>query len=542
MDASGFDLRAKLSRFDPSLFADVPRALLNAELTARGEVKPQPTAEVAFSLHDSRFDNKPLTGQGRVKLLADRLAQADVTLNLAGNGARASGAFGRRGDQLSIAIDAPRLASLGHGLAGTIKGEAVLVGTLAQPAGRIDLVGDKLALPGDQHLAHLSVKGELRDGVDGRFSVRAQVLQYRSSERTLADKVELSADGTRHDHVLKAHGRLGGDRDFVIEAAGAMQAGPAWKGTLRTLNLAGKPPLRLLAPVTLEAAPARVALGPAICAATPRRSRSRSWCGRPGRWSRADRSGEYPSVSAPTKSRKPCSSARISSWAASGRFRLGEHADGTVRLSRESGDLVLGGEQPVAAGLSVLEARITALNDRLGWSLEAAGSRLGQISGAGTALAERSGDSWRLVPNAPVTGAVRASMPSIQWLGSLIDPDLKLDGALRAQIAITGTGAQPRGKGTIRGEKLTVASVEYGTRLSDGELRVAFDEERVRLEALAFTSINRVKPRERRIDVAALTERPGRLSASGDLELASGRGHLRATRRGWRWPSARTVG
>ena len=496
-------------------------------VTARGEVKPQPTAEVAFSLRDSRFDSKPLTGEGRVKLLADRLAQADVTLNLAGNRARAIGAFGRRGDQLLIAIDAPRLAALGHGLAGAIKGEAVLVGTLAQPAGRIDLVGDKLALPGDQHLAHLSVKGELRDGVDGRFSVRAQLLQYRSSERTLADKLELSADGTRHDHVLKANGRLDGDRDFIVEAAGAMQAGPAWKGTLRTLNLTGKPPLRLLAPVTLEAAPARVALGPADLRSDAAQIQIKELVWTPRTLvTRGQIRGIPVGLGSDTKEKAMLVSEDLKlggEW----QIRLGDHADGTVRLSRESGDLVLGGEQPVAAGLSVLEARITALNDRLGWSLEAAGSRLGQISGAGTALAERSGGSWRLVPNAPVTGAVRASMPSIQWLGSLIDPDLKLDGALHAQVAITGTGAQPRGQGTIRGEKLTAASVEYGTRLADGDLRVAFDEERVRLEALAFTSVNRVKPRERRIDVAALTERPGRLSASGDLELASGRGHLR---------------
>ncbi|MGB0126873.1 MAG: translocation/assembly module TamB domain-containing protein, partial [Rhodocyclaceae bacterium] len=175
---------------------------------------------------------------------------------------------------------------------------------------------------------------------------------------------------------------------------------------------------------------------------------------------------------------------------------------------------------------SRLEAVLHADRNRVAWSLDAAGSRLGQISGAGTALVQRAG-GWRLVPSAALSGAVSAEIPSIAWLGQWLDPDLKLDGAVRARFDITGTGARPRGRGTIQGDQLAAASVEYGTRLADGELRVDFDDERVRLEKLSFSTVERVEPREGRIDTTTLTNRPGKLSASGELELVSAKGNLR---------------
>jgi translocation and assembly module TamB len=45
-------------------------------------------------------------------------------------------------------------------------------------------------------------------------------------------------------------------------------------------------------------------------------------------------------------------------------------------------------------------------------------------------------------------------------------------------------------------------------------------------ESLRFASVNSVKPREGRIDYAGLTARPGSVSASGELQLATGRGTL----------------
>ena len=72
------------------------------------------------------------------------------------------------------------------------------------------------------------------------------------------------------------------------------------------------------------------------------------------------------------------------------------------------------------------------------------GSRLGSVSGAGTALAERAADgSVRLVPGAPLLGSARLDIPSIAWAGPLADQNLKTDGSLKGEFTLAGTPAQP---------------------------------------------------------------------------------------------------
>jgi translocation and assembly module TamB len=521
-----FEVRGSLAQFDPSLFADVPRANLNADLSARGQLKPKPVVDGQFSLKDCQFDGKPLAGRGSLQLMEDRLAAADIALDLAGNRATAQGAFGRPGDRLNVVVGAPRLGALGHGLGGSIKASATLSGTFAQPSGRIEADAANLTLPGDQALASLAARGELREGLDGPANLHLELADYRAAAQTRVHKAALDLRGTRRKHDLDVHGTLAAGRELSLKVSGGLQPGPAWRGQLASLEVTGSPPLHLVAPVALEAGPQRVALGPTELRSDTALARIVRLVWTP---QSIDTEGNITGlplgvgVDEQGHMRAHSDGLRLgASW----KLRLADHADGLVRVFRESGDLVLEGDSRVKLGLSRLEAVVNANRDRVAWSLDAAGSRLGQISGAGTALVQRAG-GWRLVPAAAVAGAVRAEIPSISWLGPWLDPDLNLDGAVRAQFDITGTGARPRGRGTILGDKLAAASVEFGTRFSNGELRLTFDDERVRLEKLAFATVQRTPPREGRIDTAGLVDRPGKLSASGELELASAKGNLR---------------
>jgi translocation and assembly module TamB len=451
-----------------------------------------------------------------------------VDLDLAGNRIEARGAFGRPGDRLQVSIDAPQLAALGHGLAGTLKGEAAVSGTVSLPSLQFDVAVRDLALEGQGSIARVDAKGELREGLDGRFNARVELagLRQPTAKAALVDSATLEADGTRRDHVLRAQARLGNERNVTLEAAGGLEDARAWSGMLRTLEVTGKPPLRLAAPVALELAPARVAIGPADLRRGDMRALLKETSWTPQEIvTRGEVSGLSIGVGFDAAQR-PLVTGDGVMLAGEWNLRLAEHVDGMARVFRQSGDLTLAGDAPVSLGLQKLELRLNADSDRLGWSLEAAGTQLGEISGAGTALAERAGSGWRLAPNAPVAGAVRAVMPSVAWLGPWLDPNLKLDGALRAEFAITGSGAEPRGQGTIRGENLGVSLVDQGTRLSDGTLRLDFDQERVRLESLKFVTAARVAPRDKRIDFRTLAAKPGSLELSGDFELASGRGRL----------------
>jgi hypothetical protein len=81
-----------------------------------------------FQLHDSRFRGQSLAGSGEVDLAGERLRKADVELNAAGNRLTAKGAFGARGDRLTVSISAPRLDPLG--VAGNLNGTLLLGGTM----------------------------------------------------------------------------------------------------------------------------------------------------------------------------------------------------------------------------------------------------------------------------------------------------------------------------------------------------------------------------------------------------------------------------
>ena len=524
-----FDFRGQLVRFDPSLYAELPKARLNADVAASGRLLPGLRLAAEFSLRESMLDGQRLDGRGRVEVSPGRLEQGDVALDFGGNRLTAQGSFGRPGDRLAVSLAAPRLGVLGHGIEGSLDGNGVLTGTLARPAAELELEAAGLRLPGEHRVARLQARASLRDGVDGQFDLTADLEGWQAGRagEPLVSQARLEVRGVRSEHALSLSGRLGGERTFAAEAAGGLADGPVWTGALTRLKLTGKPAVESAAPVALQLSPQRVTVGAAELRVDAWRIRHAETVWTPD--SLATRGGfsGLPVGIGLDPERGVVLAGEELKLGGEWDVRLAGHVDGTARVFREEGDLVLAGDAPVSLGLERLEARLSAEADRIAWSLDGAGRRMGELSGAGTALAERARGGWRLAPDAPLAGSVRVVVPSIDWIGPFVSSNLQTGGGLRAEFSITGSAAAPRGEGTIRGEGLSVGLIEQGMRLTDGQLLVTLDQERVRLEKLELASVTRVKPSEARIDFARLTAQPGRLTASGDLELASGRGSLR---------------
>lgn len=208
-------------------------------------------------------------------------------------------------------------------------------------------------------------------------------------------------------------------------------------------------------------------------------------------------------------------------------LRLADSAEGELRVFREAGDLEVRGEIRTRLGLEHLEAWLTARDNRLALSLDARGNEFGTLSGALTALAERGPEGgWRLAPDGELLGSARLRMPSIAWVGRLMQESVNTSGSLEAAFSFSGTPAEPLATGRIHGTDLAVALVDQGLHLSGGELLAEFDRDRLRLTRLAFVSPNRVRPRDERPPVDALTATPGTLDASGEIELDTGAGHF----------------
>jgi translocation and assembly module TamB len=555
--AQAFAVRGRLQRFDPSLYVAVPRARLNADVSARGRLQPR-AMQLSFALLDSRLADAPLSGRGKVELAPDRVVGGDVALDLAGNTLAAQGSFGHAGDTLRLRVDAPRLASLagalGAKIGGSMKGEATLTGTLAQPAGQARFSAAELTLPTGDRAARLDVQADLREGADGRVQIRidAAGLQPAGRGKPLADRAALTVEGTRRDHVLRGNAILDARNELAVEAAGGLVDptsaegdSPAWSGTLKTLALRGAAPwaFSMSARASLQASRSRVVLGPAELRAGEVRARLLETRWSPGETILRGELTNLPFGLALDEQLRIVVRGGTLRLGGSWDVRLGDHVNGIVRLFRESGDLELQGDAPVRLGLQQFELVAHADNDRLAAALDLRGTQAGRIAGSATAaLARRAGGGWYLAQDAPLAGSLRIDVPSLIWVGPLVEPNLQTAGTLAAEFSVTGTAAAPRGQGTLRGDGLTIALADQGLRLGEGVLRADFDQDRLRLGELRFSDSVRVRPRESRLEVAALDVRPGTLSASGEMLLSSGKGeigiradHLPLLQRADRW-------
>ncbi|MCK0510699.1 translocation/assembly module TamB domain-containing protein [Aromatoleum buckelii] len=552
----------QLAAFDPhALLSRAPAGDLNMSFELRGELGERRRFDARWQLQPSRLEGRPLSGSGHVVVDGERLADSDIDMTLAGNRVQVKGAWGGRGDALEIDVDAPALAALGDEFGGRARIEGTLSGTLERPGATLDLSATALRLPGGLRVAGLDAQGRFADGIDGPLELALDVTGLgRGEGENLLDRAKLGVSGKGTDHVIdftasgleddtlrmRLEGGVvrkpdaGGSADTTGAAGGAAKPDSApsgdlrprfaWQGRAVTLETGGRFVARLTSPAELYIGAERIALGTAAFDAGERgriRLDETQWTPQLIA-ARGSLTGLALRLASRPDGRREGRVGRERGALVLGAewdLQLGQSANGTARVFRESGDLSVSGELPARLGLEHLEARLTARDNRLALSLDARGSELGELVGSATALAERDpGAGWRLAPDAALLGSARLEMPSIAWLGRLMQENIVTGGSLAADFALAGTPSDPRASGSIDGRGLSVALVDQGLQLTGGEVRAEFDRDRLRLVRLEFVSPNRVRPADGRVPVARFTREPGRLTASGEIALDSGTG------------------
>lgn len=528
LDASRrFALALQASRFDPhTLWAAAPAGSLSGSLAASGRLRARPELEGRFALADSRLAGFPVAGDGVISLADGHLSHTKFSLDALGNRVSAEGAFGRAGESLAFRLDAPALARLGAGFDGRLTGSGTLAGSLEQFSGNLDLRGDRLALPGGHRLDAINLRARLPAGRSSPFSLQLTAAGYRRPGELEAKirRASLDAEGTRADHGLKFELELPHRYALRAQARGGLGQGLAWNGKLNRLSLEAGGELQLVSPADLAIGPELVRLGAAklrgeraefsseLLSWTPREILAR------GHLTGAE---IRPGAVDPLRVR----SRRVAlQFGADWDLALGEHANGRLHLFREGGDVVVGDEAPVALGLSDFDVAVRLSEDRLSLNANALGLRSGRFSAQLAAQLERQGGLWRLAADEALQGSAKITIPSIDWLGPLVDTNLRTSGSFSGDFSLAGTVAHPLSSGSAWGENLSFVMVDQGLRMTGGRLRLHFDADRAYLDDLSFASPARVRPDDKRIDFGALAGEPGRARASGQIELASGKG------------------
>lgn len=213
--------------------------------------------------------------------------------------------------------------------------------------------------------------------------------------------------------------------------------------------------------------------------------------------------------------------ARLRSQEKARNFRL--TAPAPLSLGREAWQL-----GPLALAGETLDWRTTlnaqAATNRLQLRGEAAGSRIGQISGELDAVLA---GPYALDPQRPWRGLINGRIADLGWLGDAIGDGWQSGGQLDARLELAGTPARPLLGGRFHGERLVLRQSEQGLQLTNGTLDIDLADNHLRIERLAFDSLLQPLPRalqlagertpEDKAALAAIVARPGRLEIGGEI-------------------------
>lgn len=557
-ESGRFAMQGSLQNFDPSRFARLPAAHLNAEFAGQGSRHPQLALALGFQLKNSRLGKAAqLAGHGEIDLAGQRLRKADVELTAAGNRLSAKGTFGAVGDQLTVLVAAPRLDPLG--VAGELNGRFVLSGSMQVPEVSADLQSAHLALPGFGQLRGLTLNARLGNGHQGELSgmLRLVGLELSNGESVVRD-VLVDAEGVRSQHRLHAQLSLpvqGHRRELRLLLAGGFTAQPVgmtWAGTLNELTLSSlvdkhAPFLRLAAalPLQLTSDSSRAGPGEFIGAGWSLQLDRLRY--QQSHWQsvgslRALPVGavlaEFPEWSEALVVRGNGESLRLNGEWEIGAGEAAGSSSATsrtilpvtrIRLWRDRGDLTIGN---LPLGLEEGTLSLLASGGRYEGQIKLRGQRLGEI--AVDFSAASSPDAW-LDRQAPWRGELRLNAPDLAWAGPLVGDGWQLGGRLSGSMRLAGTPAQPRLNGEWRGDGLVVRALDQGMRLERGKLLLQLRSEaaadvRLLLKELSFESELQPLPRalllDAGIDAGKLRAGPGRIEASGELRAGHSEGVL----------------
>ncbi|EJL88347.1 hypothetical protein PMI16_02525 [Herbaspirillum sp. CF444] len=519
--AMDYAFKGKLGNFDPSLWmhtGTVPAnannkgakaagsrsvsARINMDFDTSGSLSPALQAKLAFNIHDSSYDNLPMSGNGKVQLAGKRLLPSTVDLLVAGNQLQLKGAFGAPSDRLDVHVNAPQLARLGFGISGLLKLDGQVTGTMQRPNLRATYSGEQLSF-GQHRLNKLDGQADLQTDLAGGASSANNKLQlslngeaYNGPDATLKQlKLNLSGTYGSHQLALQADGRVRGQTlALQLNAHGKVtedKTGYGWDGVIDKLDNQGLPHIALASPLSLTLAPDTVIAGATRLNIDKMAIDLRSLSYRQGRI-RSEGSAKAVDVGRllelvqeMTGTPPPVKTDLV--FDADWNFGLAESAGGFLQIARKSGDVSVNtGSSQVAMGLSALQLRIDLAGQEAKFDGRMAASRIGTVEATGQAGFIRQDGILALTADSPLKMQARLNVPEVKTIGALLGPQYSLNGKLAMEFNAVGTLAKPRLSGAINGDNLAVTLFDQGIQLKDGIARIVMDDNVIDLRQIEF--------------------------------------------------------
>ena len=512
-----FSVDAAATRLDPAAFGSYPTASITGTVAAQGALEPEWTAALTLKLApESRWRNLPLAGGGSIELARERIGHAALDLSLGGNRLQLAGDYGRVGDVLSFAVDAPDLAAVDADLAGRISASGRIGGAWARPSLAFTARGEALRFASIT-AASLVVEGDIGAqgaGDDERPIRFTAALTDGEAHSVALSRLSARVTGTVAQHELVMTAR-GADLDLDARLAGGWRAtaSPSWSGRVAALENRGQYPLALAGSARVDWQPDHIRVADAAGTISGGRFALRELAWDAGRWSS---SGDFTGLPTAAVLAATGQAQRVrSTLSLSGRwsFAAAPRLNGTLMLSRDAGDIAPADAPELALGLSRFDVMAESVDDRVHATLTARA----RLADADVAVDVGSSPklAGRFDGDAPLKVSVHVDAASLRAVQALAGTTAIVDGRLAMNLAGHGTLRQLRLTGTVDGDALKLEAPQYGVFLRDGRLHARLDERAVTVSELSFSAGD------------------GRFVASGTLP-AAGAGDATGARLAWR--------
>ena len=532
-----FDFTSQVHRLNLAEFTASPATDLNAELTVKGELLPEITAEMRFALANSLFAQYEIGGAGWAAIINGKHGKGESAFHLGDNRLSVMGSYGLGKDELRFDLAASDLSQVDADMSGELNGRAALTGSIGAPLFDFSFSGKNLKLPAGQTITSVDAAGDvsaqsvtlnlvlqdMKQGSALRVPEASFELQGAPAEHTvkLRAKVEQGVQ-VREELQLQAHGGVNG----LEEGWRAMR----WQGSLDEFIGLGTVPLRLIGATALTLGAENAELGVADITLGGGRTHLETTRWTPEYWQSIGSFSGLGIHAVNVGDITPVlDSLGTLSFGGTWDVKKDAHWNAGVQVQRESGDWVIDAKTGALFGLTDLHLSAQVVNDLLRTELAASGEKLGEMKVIANMPLTKTDENWAVASDAPLTGHLYLDSNDLSWLGPTLDSNLQSGGRLTLDADLAGDMHTPRLIGMVRGEALTFGMLDQGVRLEHGQLKARFEQDLVYLDLFDFDSPYLVQPQDKLLGDFKLSRSAGKLSASGMLDLKGDTGGVQIT-------------
>ncbi len=288
-----------------------------------------------------------------------------------------------------------------------------------------------------------------------------------------------SLQGRRNAHALSLDARVS-DWRVTASLAGGLDAQQVWRGQLAEAGAQGPWPVQLTAPAALVLSRERQQVNQLVLAVAGGRVAIEQFSREGVRLATRGALDNLPAAPLMALLASPPPFATDLRVQGSWDLRMGEALDGKVRLRRQSGDVRMKAPA-LSLGLSTLDLDLDAVASRVSARLAVASREAGQLRADAQATLQREGAAFILPRSSPLAWNAQFDLPDLRLVRPLIPVGMRADARLAAQLAGSGSLADPRVRGQLDASQIRFAMAEAGVALSDGRVKLQLDDDRVRV-------------------------------------------------------------